>query len=160
MVKLDELETLLRIYHVKQTSEKKWKLGPFKIVFLDGMAIIYGRFLYPLAREICSRPCYLNTLFLSKRKEILPFEYFFTSSFVEEQLCIVSDCLVCGTYEEYCNMYDEYRIEFIREYIANENSSELFLEQMFITEISTLYDVLLSIRNFYSESPYKTSISK
>lgn len=160
MIKLNDLETFLRIYHVKQVSEKKWKLGPFEIVFFDGMAVIYGKFIYHLAKEICSKPYYLNTLFLSKEKEILPFEYFFTSPFVEEQLCIASDCLTYGTYEEYCNQYDDYRIEFIKKCISKGISSELFLEQIFITDIPTLKDVLLSIRNFYSENPSKTSISK
>lgn len=159
MIKLNDLETFLRIYHVKQVSEKKWKFGPFEIVFLDNTVVIYGKFLYSLSKEICSMPCYLNSLFLSEGKEILPFEYYLTSPFLEKQLSITSNLLTYGAYEEYCSIYDEYRIEFIKKFIADGNYSELFLEQMFITDISTLHDVILSIRNFYSEIPSKTSIS-
>ena len=153
MIKLNDLETFLRIYHVKKVSKTKWKLGHFEIVFLDGMAIIYGKFLYPLAKEICTKPCYLNALFLSANKEQFPFEYFLTNQFIEDSLSVASDCLAYGTYEEYSKRYNDYRLELIRKYISNGNSDELFLKKIIITEISTLQEVLLSIRNFYSGSP-------
>lgn len=159
MIKLNDLETFLRIYHVKKVSKTKWKLEHFEIVFLDGMAIIYGKFLYPLAKGICSKPYYSETLFLSEKNEKFPFEYFLTNQFIEDSLSVVSDCLVYGTYEEYSKRYNNYRLEFIKKYISNGISDELFLKKIVITDISTLQEVLLSIRNFYSEIPSKTSIS-
>ena len=153
MIKLNDLETFLRIYHVKKVSEKKWKFNPFEIAFCDSMAIIRGKFLYPLAKEICSKPYYSETLFLSEKNENFPFEYFLTNQFIEDSLSVASDCLAYGTYEEYSKRYNDYRLELIRKYISNGNSDELFLKKIVITEISTLQEVLLSIRNFYSGSP-------
>lgn len=161
MVKLDDLKTFLRIYHVKQVSKKKWKLGPFEIIFLDGMVVIYGNFPYSLAKEICSMPCYSRELFLSKNKESLPLEYFLTNTFVEKAISYsFSDCFLCGSYEEYSNRYNNYKIEFIKDYIDAGNANELFLKKVFVTNISALHDTLLSIRNFYKETPNIASISK
>ena len=160
MVKLNDLETFLQIYHVKQVSKEKWKLGPFEITFFKGMIVISGKFLYPLAKEICSKPSYGKDLFLSKQKENLPFECFLTNTFVEDSLSFLSsDCNLIGTYEEYSQKYNSYKLKFISSYIADGNSDKLFLEEIVVTQFSPLREVLLSITNFYLESPCSTSIS-
>lgn len=149
MIRFNDLETLLRIYHVERVSENKWKLGEFHIVFSNDMVTIYGKFFYSLAKEICSTPYYLSELFLSKEKEILSFEHFLTNYFIEQSVSsFFSDCALYSSYEDYCMHYNLFRLHFVKDCINSGRAEEVFLNEIVLTTISALCSTLKIIENF------------